>query len=60
MMTKTVTTLQDSTHIVELINLMSLQGLRQIPIVNEEERLVGMVYQSNLIAALYNQQLAKP
>ncbi len=57
-MTTSVTTLNDSSHIVELIKLMSLQGYRQIPIVNEENRLVGIVYQSNLIAALYNQQLA--
>lgn len=57
-MTTSVITLQDSSHIVELIKLMSLQGHRQIPIINEEDRLVGMVYQSNLIAALYNQQLA--
>jgi len=59
MMTSSVITLNDSSHIVELIQLMSAQGHRQIPIVNKEERLVGMVYQSNLIAALYNQQLAK-
>ncbi|ORU93627.1 MAG: hypothetical protein A6F70_06060 [Cycloclasticus sp. symbiont of Bathymodiolus heckerae] len=57
-MTVSVTTLTDSTHIVELINLMSLHGHRQIPIVDSEQRLAGMVYQSNLIAALYNQQLA--
>jgi CBS domain-containing membrane protein len=35
-------------------------GHRQIPIVNSENRLVGMVYQASLIAARYNerQQLA--
>jgi CBS domain-containing membrane protein len=40
---------------------MSNKGHRQIPIVNNENRLVGMVYQANLIAALYNerQELAK-
>lgn len=58
MMTSPAITLQDTSHIVELIQLMSSQGHRQIPIVNEEERLVGIVYQANLIAALYNQQLA--
>jgi CBS domain-containing membrane protein len=58
-MTTSVITVQDSDHIVELIKLMPLQGHRQIPVVNKEARLVGMVYQSNLIAALYNQQLAK-
>jgi CBS domain-containing membrane protein len=55
-MTKSVTTLPEDTHIVELVPLMSTTGLRQIPIINEERRLVGMVYQSHLIAALYNQK----
>lgn len=58
MMTTSVTVLAESTHIVELISLMSTKGYRQIPIVNSENRLVGMVYQANLIAALYDEQLA--
>lgn len=53
-MTTSVSVLPENTHIVELIPLMSNQGYRQIPIVNNENRLVGMVYQANLIAALYN------
>ncbi len=57
-MTPTVITASESMHIVELIKLMSIEGHRQIPIINAEKRLVGMVYQANLIAALYNQQLA--
>jgi len=57
MMTTSVNVLPESTHIVDLISLMSTQGFRQIPIVNSENRLVGMVYQANLIAALYNEQL---
>lgn len=57
-MTTSVSVLPESTHIVELISLMSIQGFRQIPIVNNENRLVGMVYQANLIAALYDEQLA--
>ncbi|BCG63084.1 MAG: CBS domain-containing membrane protein [Methyloprofundus sp.] len=58
-MTGSVIALPESTHIAELIPLMSLQGHRQIPIINEEHRLVGMVYQANLVAALYNQKLAQ-
>lgn len=58
-MTSSVTTLAETTHIADLITLMSAQGHRQIPIVNSEQRLVGMVYQANLIAALYNEQLAQ-
>ncbi|OQK15348.1 hypothetical protein AU255_17915 [Methyloprofundus sedimenti] len=57
-MTSSVITVTDTTHIVDLIALMSNQGHRQIPVVNSEQRLVGMVYQSNLIAALYNEELA--
>jgi len=58
-MTQSVVTLPETTHIVELIPLMSLQGHRQIPIINQERRLVGIVYQANLVAALYNQGLAE-
>ena len=55
-MTTSVSVLPENTHIASLIPLMSNQGYRQIPIVNNENRLVGMVYQANLIAALYNEQ----
>ncbi len=55
-MTTSVSVLPESTHIADLIPLMSSQGFRQIPIVNKENRLVGMVYQTNLIAALFNEQ----
>jgi len=58
-MTQSVVTLPETAHIVELIPLMSLQGHRQIPIINTEHRLVGVVYQANLVAALYNLSLAK-
>jgi CBS domain-containing membrane protein len=54
-MTRAVSVLPESTHIADLIPLMSNQGYRQIPIVNNENRLVGMVFQANLIAALYNE-----
>ncbi|MEE9339781.1 MAG: HPP family protein [Methylococcaceae bacterium] len=57
-MTTSVVTLPSSTHIADLIPLMSSKGIRQIPITNSENRLSGMVYQANLIAALYNEQLA--
>ncbi|MDD5276402.1 MAG: HPP family protein [Methylovulum sp.] len=56
-MTPSVAVLPENTHIAELIPLMSDQGHRQIPIVNSENRLVGMVYQAHLIAALYNNKL---
>lgn len=58
MMSRSAVVLPESTHIADLVSLMSTQGYRQIPIVNDENRLVGMVYQANLIAALYDEQLA--
>lgn len=46
-------TASEDMHIVELVPLLSDHGLHHIPIVNAERRLVGMVTQSDLIAALY-------
>lgn len=57
-MTHPVTVIPETAHIAELVPLMSQQGIRQVPIVNQENRLVGMVYQTHLIAALYDEQLA--
>ena len=54
-----ITTVFENEHIVHLISLMSVRGHRQIPVVNLESRLVGMIYQSNLIAALYNDKLGQ-
>ena len=38
---------------MELVPLLFDHGLHHIPIVNAEQRLVGMVTQSDLIAARY-------
>lgn len=51
-MASPVTVLTENIYIVDLIPLMSIQGYRQIPIVNSEKKLVGMVHQADLIAAL--------
>ncbi|MEI7796401.1 MAG: HPP family protein [Methylococcaceae bacterium] len=51
-MTKQVVVLSGNTSITDLIILFSAQGHQQIPIINAEKRLIGMVYQSNLITAL--------
>ena len=45
--------LPESTHIAELVPWLSSDFHGEVPIVNTENRLVGMVYQANLIAALY-------
>jgi CBS domain-containing membrane protein len=42
---------------VELVPLMSDAGLHQLPVVDDERRLVGMLTQSDLIAALYETSL---
>ncbi len=44
---------KETMHIVELVPLLSERGLHHIPIINDERRIVGMVTQSDLIAALY-------
>jgi CBS domain-containing membrane protein len=46
-------TADETMHIVNLVPLLSEKGLQHIPIVDAEKRLVGMVTQSDLIAALY-------
>ncbi len=57
-MASPVIVLPGNAHIVELIPLMSMQGHRQIPIIDTEHHLIGMVYQSDLIASLYNETLS--
>jgi CBS domain-containing membrane protein len=53
-MTRKVVTVPEDAHIAELIPLMSNHGHRHIPIVDTQQRLAGMVYQSDLVAALYH------
>lgn len=48
-----VYTVKETMHIVELVPLLSERGLHHIPVVDAERRLIGMVTQSDLIAALY-------
>jgi CBS domain-containing membrane protein len=45
--------------VVELVPAMSDAGLHQLPVVDEERRLVGILTQSDLIAALYESSLHK-
>jgi CBS domain-containing membrane protein len=39
------------------VPLLSDRGLHHVPIINEERRLVGMLTQSDLVAALYRGRL---
>jgi CBS domain-containing membrane protein len=58
-MTAPVYSAREEMHIVHLVPLLSENGLHHIPIVDGERRLVGMVTQSDLIAALYSDQVAR-
>lgn len=53
-MTSRVITAKTDMHIIGLIPLMSQHGLHHIPVINEDRRLVGIVTQSDLVAALYH------
>lgn len=52
-MSSPVITVREDKHIAELVPLLSDRGLHHIPVVNHDNRLVGMITQSDLIAALY-------
>ncbi|QYF93926.1 HPP family protein [Massilia sp. PAMC28688] len=47
------------TPIVELVPLMANSGLHHIPVLDRDQRLAGMVTQSDIIAALYQSRLAQ-
>ena len=55
-MTSPVTTVHAETPVAELVGLMTDRGLRHVPVVDDEGRLVGIVTRSELIAVL-NQAL---
>jgi CBS domain-containing membrane protein len=52
-MTRAVVTADHNMHIVEVVPLLSDYGLHHIPVLDDAQRLVGIVTQSDLIAALY-------
>jgi CBS domain-containing membrane protein len=52
-MTGAVVTADHNLHIVELVPLLSDYGVHHIPVIDDQQRLVGIVTQSDLIAALY-------
>lgn len=56
-MTRAVLTARANMHIVELVPILSDSGLHHIPVIDNERRLVGLVTQSDLIAALYRYRL---
>jgi CBS domain-containing membrane protein len=58
-MVSNVVTAREHTPIVELVPMMSNSGLHHIPVVDADNRFVGMVSQSDLLASLYEGRLAQ-
>jgi CBS domain-containing membrane protein len=56
-MSAPVTAVQQDAHMVDLVYLLSDQGLHCLPVVDDQQRLVGMITQTDLIAALYRNWL---
>lgn len=54
-----VKTTRDSMPIVELVPLMANSGLHHIPVVDADYRFLGIVTQSDLVAALYESRLGE-
>src|SRR5690606_23855463 len=57
LMTRPVRCVTVDTPVVELVSLLSDQGLHCLPVLNDVGRVVGIVSQSDLIAALYRNWL---
>ncbi len=58
-MTARVQTVREDTPIVELVPLMSDAGLHHVPVVSDQRKLVGMITQTDFVAALYETSLAE-
>ena len=56
-MTRKVKTLPADAHIAELVPLVVNEGHHHVPIIDDEGRFVGLVFQSSLLTALFNQQV---
>ena len=56
-MSSKVVTARDTTPIAELVPLMANTGLHHVPVVDHDGRFVGIVTQSDLVAALYETAL---
>ncbi|CAM3885197.1 HPP family protein [Rheinheimera salexigens] len=57
-MATNLTVVHENDHIAALIPILSDQGLHHIPVLNGQQKLVGIITQSDLIAALFSNQLA--
>ena len=57
-MVSKLTVAHEHEHIAALVPVLSDQGLHHIPVLNAQQQLVGVITQSDLIAALFNAKLA--
>ncbi|MGH9916831.1 MAG: CBS domain-containing protein, partial [Pyrinomonadaceae bacterium] len=57
-MTSEVHFVRPETLVTELVPAMADRGLHHLPVADENEKLVGIVTQSDVIAALYNSNLS--
>jgi len=60
LMSHPVQTAHADMHLVTLVPLLSGGGHSHIPVIDDERRLVGIVTQSDMVAALYQGRLAEP
>lgn len=56
-MSTPVVSVTEETHMVDLVFMLSDRGLHCLPVVDDQHRLVGMITQTDLIAALYRNWL---
>ena len=56
-MVSKLTVAHEHEHIAALVPVLSDQGLHHIPVLNAQQQLVGIITQSDLIAALFNAKL---
>lgn len=57
-MTAPATTVREDAHIVSLVPLFTEHEIHHVPVVDAQQRYVGMVTQSDLVAALYSMRAA--
>jgi len=56
-MTRQVQTVSEDLHITELVQLLTHNSHRHIPVINSERRLTGIVTNSDLVAGMYRGRL---
>lgn len=59
MMTRDVTTLHQATPVADLVPLMTQEGYKNVPVVDDDARLVGMITRGELIAVLHRALLGR-